>query len=322
MTSEDPNQGDGDQGPWLADRVYAALAFGSFCACNLPAGSTAQGTAGAPFFFDGQRWFYAKDPYVHDIDGNNISLWKSSFGGFATFKMVVKTDTLSLKLTNLLGPTYGPYIFPRAYTGPFNRVSMTMGNLIVSTGKVNYVDNVEVRNGRIEIPGETGACCISTGEGTGVCQVTAPQACDELDGAYMGASTTCGTNNDTCDFCPSDPNKKAAGVCGCGHPDTDADGDGVPDCVDDCPNTIPGATVGTDGCPPVIPGDFNRDGDVDPTDLVAFRTCTSGPAVPRSSECESKDFDKDSDVDQSDYGIFQRCFSGENIPADPNCAAD
>ena len=37
------------------------------------------------------------------------------------------------------------------------------------------------------------------------------------------------------DKCPNDPAKMEPGVCGCGQPETDADGDLVPDCVDECP---------------------------------------------------------------------------------------
>jgi hypothetical protein len=39
------------------------------------------------------------------------------------------------------------------------------------------------------------------------------------------------------DECPSDPLKTAAGICGCGQPDNagDTDGDGVQDCIDNCP---------------------------------------------------------------------------------------
>ena len=37
------------------------------------------------------------------------------------------------------------------------------------------------------------------------------------------------------DGCPDDPYKTAPGICGCGVPDTDSDGDGTPDCKDGCP---------------------------------------------------------------------------------------
>jgi parallel beta-helix repeat protein/predicted outer membrane repeat protein len=40
---------------------------------------------------------------------------------------------------------------------------------------------------------------------------------------------------DACDSCPHDPNKTAPGSCGCGAADMDADGDGILDCMDNCP---------------------------------------------------------------------------------------
>jgi hypothetical protein len=42
-----------------------------------------------------------------------------------------------------------------------------------------------------------------------------------------------GNNND---LCPTDANKIAPGVCGCGVADTDTDGDGIANCIDNCPN--------------------------------------------------------------------------------------
>ncbi len=49
----------------------------------------------------------------------------------------------------------------------------------------------------------------------------------------------------TVDGCPSDPNKTAAGICGCGSADVDRDSDGTMDCRDACPTdrnkTLPGA---------------------------------------------------------------------------------
>ncbi len=103
-------------------------------------------------------------------------------------------------------------------------------------------------------------------------------------------------------------------------PEPDSDGDGVLDIIDNCPNTVPGATVEANGCPPSIPGNFDRDGDVDATDFDAFDRCASGSAVTVSAGCEATDLDGDGDADQSDFAIFQVCYSGEGNPADPNCA--
>jgi hypothetical protein len=40
---------------------------------------------------------------------------------------------------------------------------------------------------------------------------------------------------DCFETCPQDPNKTAAGICGCGVSDADSDGDGTVDCQDGCP---------------------------------------------------------------------------------------
>jgi hypothetical protein len=113
----------------------------------------------------------------------------------------------------------------------------------------------------------------------------------------------------------------ASGVPDDCKPDTD--GDGVPDACDLCPGTVPGSPVDADGCPPLIPGDFDRDGDVDDDDLAALAACASGPHVPHdgSEACQKADLDGDGDVDHDDFGILQRCYSGQDNPADPNCAA-
>ncbi len=102
---------------------------------------------------------------------------------------------------------------------------------------------------------------------------------------------------------------------------SDSDSDGVCDNVDLCPDTVLGAPVDSTGCPFPIPGDFDRDGDVDLDDLAILTPCASGPAVPASDVCQAGafDFDFDTDVDMDDFGGFQRCFSGANHPADPGC---
>ncbi|GEM_PF-727460 len=114
----------------------------------------------------------------------------------------------------------------------------------------------------------------------------------------------------------------------------DSDGDGVPDPSDLCPNTIPSSPVDAQGCPPVIFGDFDRDGDVDADDLDTFEGCATGPAIPYDPQsppggCTLEviegflppDHDQDTDVDQADFGMFQRCFSGTNRPGRVGCDA-
>ncbi len=64
------------------------------------------------------------------------------------------------------------------------------------------------------------------------------------------------------DGCPADPNKTAPGVCGCGSPDVDVDGDGTVDC-----------NGGACGLPPredLCPSDINTDGVVNVLDLIGL----------------------------------------------------
>jgi hypothetical protein len=107
----------------------------------------------------------------------------------------------------------------------------------------------------------------------------------------------------------------------------DSDGDGVSDSIDQCPNTVPHATVDAVGCPPAIRFDFDRDGDVDLTpDYGTFELCFTGPGVfgpPAGCSPEQfgrADADGDNDVDQVDFSLFQRCYSGQNNPANLSCA--
>lgn len=57
----------------------------------------------------------------------------------------------------------------------------------------------------------------------------------------------------------------------------DSDGDGVPDLIDECPDTPPGEPVNADGCP--CPGDGCDDGDVCTIDFCDGETCFNLPVV-------------------------------------------
>jgi hypothetical protein len=69
-----------------------------------------------------------------------------------------------------------------------------------------------------------------------------------------------------------------------------------------------------------IAGDYDRDGDLDTSDLNVFRSCISGPLVAYASGCAKADFDRDGDVDLSDFGVLQRCYSGAGRLVAPGCS--
>jgi hypothetical protein len=101
----------------------------------------------------------------------------------------------------------------------------------------------------------------------------------------------------------------------------DEDADGVRDACDRCPHTPQGLSVDLEGCPPYVPGDMNRDGDVDQEDFGNFQSCLSGSGVPQTDPaCQNAKLDLDSDVDLNDLKVFQKCMSGANVWADPDCA--
>ena len=101
----------------------------------------------------------------------------------------------------------------------------------------------------------------------------------------------------------------------------DTDGDGLADACDACPRTLPGLPVDATGCSESVPGDMDRDGDVDQVDFGLFQACLQGPVIPQtSSGCQRALLNKDAYVDQRDLQLFKRCLSGSNQPGDPHCA--
>ena len=99
------------------------------------------------------------------------------------------------------------------------------------------------------------ACCL----GDGTCTMADALCCvNELGGTPQGPSSICEGDTDSdgldgaCgDECPLDADKYVPGLCGCGTPDVDTDGDGVPDCNDLCPGVDDDAFG--PGCADAIP---------------------------------------------------------------------
>jgi hypothetical protein len=146
-----------------------------------------------------------------------------------------------------------------------------------------------------------GACGCGVAEGTcsdcaGVAGGTA-----FIDGCGICAGGTTGiTPNpdadsdgtlDCNDACPNDPNKIAAGICGCGTVDTDTDGDGTANCLDLCPNDPNKIAAGTCGCG-VADTDTDADGTADCNDA-----CPTDPNKILAGVCGCGVADTDTDAD-------------------------
>jgi hypothetical protein len=104
-----------------------------------------------------------------------------------------------------------------------------------------------------------------------------------------------------------------AGSCPYGNDELDDDGDGVANACDQCPATVPGALVDATGCPPIIAGDFNRDGDVDFLDLAELQNCF-GANTTQEPSCGNFDFNHDHSITVADLAGILGSFHGPNVP--------
>ena len=93
------------------------------------------------------------------------------------------------------------------------------------------------------------------------------------------------------DQCSSDPNKTEAGICGCGVPDTDTDGDGTPNCQDGCPFDSDKLEPGVCGCG-APDADLDHDGNPDCID-----NCPDDPQKMEPGVCGCGTPDVDTDYD-------------------------
>jgi len=115
-------------------------------------------------------------------------------------------------------------------------------------------------------------------DGDGVCG--SADNCPATANASQTDSDGDGTG-DACAGCPNDPNKSSPGVCGCGNPDTDADGDGFAvcnDCDDSDDSINPNALETCDGRDNDCDGNTDNRPSLCGTDETCFQgSCTSMP---------------------------------------------
>ena len=110
---------------------------------------------------------------------------------------------------------------------------------------------------------------------------------------------------DCLDNCPDDPGKTEPGACGCGIADTDTDGDGTADCNDGCPDDIYKTAPGDCGCG-VVDTDTDSDGTADCID-----ECPEDPDKIAAGTCGCGVADTDTDSDGTPDCV-------DNCPDDPS----
>ena len=145
---------------------------------------------------------------------------------------------------------------------------------------------------------------------TNACNDACPDDPNKIDPGVCGCgvpdSDTDGDGTLDCDdACPSDPNKMVPGDCGCGVPDTDTDGDGIPNCNDACPNDPNKTAPGACGCG-VAETDTDGDGTPNCNDA-----CPTDPNKIAAGQCGCGLPDTDTDGDGTANCI-------DACPSDPN----
>ena len=145
-----------------------------------------------------------------------------------------------------------------------------------STGGPSRIRAIDVRDGTVAVAGE-----VWNGTDLDV-QLAILDSDDDYDGV-----------GNRVDGCPDDADKTDPGMCGCGVPDVDGDGDGYMDCpgIDDCPDNYYKIEEGVCGCD--LP-DFDTDGDgtLDCDDACAEDPDKVGPGI---CGCNNPDTDDDND---------------------------
>ena len=114
-----------------------------------------------------------------------------------------------------------------------SQISLRLGNSTSRTGAFHYDPFLISDRANIDCWDQIAGRCNITQTMTCVDDGHCPlgEHCHDVAQNYLDAALV--------DLCPSDPNKTDPGVCGCGVPDDDIDGDGTVDC--------PGSCVDNDG---------------------------------------------------------------------------
>ena len=210
---------------------------------------------------------------------------------------------------------------PRVRDDPFVPDTGIGSPAAVDMGCYEYFPDCD-HNGIID------TCDFSCGESGGPCDV--PGCGQAVDCNNNGVNDVCDLDTDhdalidDCD--PDDDNDGLPDVSDncpkiANANQADEDGDGVGDACDACPHTVRGQTVTPDGCPVGIPGDMDRDGDVDMTDFGLLQACLSGTNVAQTDAgCVRAKLNSDNWVDHQDVRIFLKCARGSQVPVDPACA--
>ena len=128
------------------------------------------------------------------------------------------------------------------------------------------------------IPDDSGrppVCADLTCDANATCDASSGAPRCVCDPGFEGDGFSCAP----VDECPEDPDKTAPGMCGCGVPDTDTDGDASADCIDGCAMDAEKTAPGACGC-----GVPDTDGDGDGT-ADCVDGCPMDPAKTAPGMC-------------------------------------
>ncbi len=123
---------------------------------------------------------------------------------------------------------------------------------------------------------------------------------------------------DCLDLCPTDPNKTTPGACGCGLADSDADDDGSPNCRDECPDDPDKTIAGVCGCG-AADLDIDEDGTADCEDGCPDDPLKVAPGICGCHVADT-DFDEDAVADCNDRCLGTpagEVVDGEGCPLEP-----